>query len=157
MLFKPLNKKVEENLRKYDKAKSVVFISQSAANMCWSRFLCKFVLEKGHVPVNYFTVFNQFIYEIADQSTMIDSINSLIIRCDELWTFGEISEGMWFEVKMCKELGMPVKHFNIHKLPREINEITEKQLEYQEKFLKKMKKYKKFTPIHKLLIHTASI
>lgn len=150
MLFQPLNKKLKKVLRKYDRGKKVIFVSQAAVNMCWARLICKYVIKKGHVPVNYFTAFGHFVHEIADLSTMIDSINSLIVRCDQLWAFGEVSEGMWYEIKMCKELGIPVKYLCIQKLPKGIRKISEKEVKYTREFGRKIKRFKKFVPVHKL-------
>lgn len=146
MLYKPKTNKLKSNIKEYDKGKQIVFISQAKENMCWARRFCKYVLDNGYVPVNYFTVFSNFVHEIANLETMIDSINSLIVRCDQLWAFGEISEGMWFEIKMCKDLGIPVRYFSITKLPKKIVEISENKLVYQRKFKTKMKKSKKFKP-----------
>lgn len=149
MLYQPKNNSLNKQIHKYDKGRKVVFVSQAAVNMCWARLICKFVIEKGHSPVNYFTAFGHFVHELADQQTMIDSINSLIVRCDELWAFGEISEGMWYEIKMCKELGIPVRYFDIELLPKRIKEIREKQVKYLRKFKKRIDKYKKYTEITK--------
>lgn len=115
--------------------------------MCWARLICRYVLEKRHVPVNYFTAFAHFVHEIADLQTMIDSINSLIVRCDELWVFGEVSEGVWFEIKMCGELGMPVKYFCIEELPEEVREIKQEEVKYTKKFKKKINEENKFVEI----------
>ncbi len=150
MLYKPSTQQLAKKIGKYDKGKKLIFVSQASINMCWARMLCKFVLEKNHVPVNYFTVFGHFVHELADLSTMIDSINAIIVRCDELWAFGEISEGMWFEIKMCKKLGIPLKYFSIDKLPKKIYEIDENDVKYLDKFKIKIDKYKNFVPINQL-------
>gem|GEM_PF-883884 len=150
MLYQTRNKKLNIQIKKYDKGKKVVFISQAAVNMCWARLICRFVINKGFAPVNYFTAFGHFVHELADQQTMIDSINSLIVRCDELWAFGEISEGMWYEIKMCKELGIPVKYFDIECLPKNIKQINDKQVKYLRRFEEKIRKFKKYVPIIKL-------
>lgn len=150
MLYKPLDKKFAKKINKYDKGQKVIFVSQAKANMCWARLICKFVLEKGHVPVNYFTAFGHFVYELANQQTMIDAINSLVVRCDELWAFGEISEGVWFEIKMCKELGIPVRYFCIQELPERIKEISETEVEYLKDFREEMENNSKFRPISEL-------
>lgn len=150
MLFQALNKKLANAIRRYDKGKKVIFVSQAAVNMCWARLICKHVIKKGHVPVNYFTAFGHFVHELADLATMIDSINSLIVRCDEMWCFGNISEGMWYEVKMCKELGIPVKYFCIEKLPKKVKNIREDQVKYTQEFEEKMEQNKKFVRVEKL-------
>lgn len=150
MLYLPKSKKIEKQIDKYAKGKEVIFVSQAAVNMCWSRLICKFVLKRGFVPVNYFTAFGHFVHELADQETMIDSINSLVLRCDELWVFGEISEGMWYEIKMCKEVGIPVKYFDIDSLPNKTTEIQEDEVRYLRKFREKIKRYKKFSLISNL-------
>lgn len=156
MLFQPLNKNLEKAVHKYDRGKKVIFVSQAAVNMCWARLICRYVIKKGHVPVNYFTAFGHFVHEIADQKTMIDSINSLIVRCDEMWAFGAVSEGMWYEIRMCKELGIPVKYFGIEKLPKRIQRKVEKEVKYTQEFARRLRRFKKFVPIHKLPLNKLS-
>ena len=150
MLYKPLNKNLEKKIYKYAKGKKVIFVSQAATNMCWARLICKYVIEQGYVPVNYFTAFGHFVHEIADLDTMIESINSLIVRCNEMWAFGAISEGMWYEIKMCKELGIPVKYFCIAKLPQKVLRILENDVKYTQELAKKIKRFKKFDSVKKL-------
>lgn len=150
MLFQVKDKQLKNKINKYDKNNKVVFASQAAINMCWARMICKYILDQGFVPVNYFTAFGHFVHELADQQKMIDSINSLIVRCDELWVFGDISEGMWHEVKMCKELGIPIHYYCIKELPGDINEISENDVRYHYKFLSKIKKKNKYKRINKL-------
>lgn len=147
---KLLNNKLDKQIKKYDNGKKIIFVSQAATNMIWARLICKFVLSKGHVPVNYFTIFGNFVHEIADLKTMIDSINSVIVRCDQLWVFGNISKGMWHEVKMCKELKMPIKYFSIKDLPTKIRRIKINQIGYTPKFAKIINKPNKFVPIEKM-------
>ena len=69
---------------------------------------------------------------------MIDSVNSVILRCDELWVFGEVSEGVWYEVRMCKDMNIPIRYFSIYNLPDTIQEIMESEVSYTQKFLKSL-------------------
>jgi len=36
----------------------------------------------------------------------------LLGKCDELWVFGNISEGMAREITMANKRGMPIRYFN---------------------------------------------
>ena len=60
----------------------------------------------------------------VDRNSLISANNDLIRRSDELWVFGEISDGVKEEIKLAESLNRQVKYF----------EVGEKAGEFVEKF-----------------------
>ncbi len=101
-----------------------------------SLLICKYVIEKNCVPINSFTNFGYFLYELVPRHDIAEGINNIINRCDEQWVFGPISRGVELEIDMCKEIGKKIRFFDIseEEAPCKIEEVDEA-------FLRK--KYKK--------------
>ncbi len=117
MTFEHVAKNIQEE-------KNVVFTAQSSKNFHQRMLICKFVFEKGAIPVNPFNLFGYFLYELVDRDLVRNGNNNLLKRCDELWCFGQISDGMLAEIQMFKKSGKPIKYFDISGLPKEIKEIS---------------------------------
>lgn len=124
---------------KLQEEKKLVFTAQSCRNFHQRMLICKYVFEQGAVPVNPFNAFGYFLYELVDRDAVRNANNNLLKRCDELWVFGEISDGVLAEVLMFRDLGRPVRFFDISKLPSGITEIPRNRLVFEDN----CKKYKK--------------
>ena len=62
---------------------------------------CKFVVEKGHIPMAVHLMFPRFMNDNnnIDRTKAITMELDILARCDELWCFGEeISKGMLIEL-----------------------------------------------------------
>lgn len=108
--------------------KKIVYTAQSAKNFHQRMLICKFVFEKGAVPVNPFNLFGYFLYELVDRDLVRNGNNNVLERCDELWMFGDVSDGMLAEMRMFAETGKPVRYFDISKLPEKITATTVERL-----------------------------
>jgi len=111
--------------------KKLVFCSHSRHLMHASLLICKYVIDEGCVPINSFTNFGYFLYELVPRHDIAESINNIINRCDEQWVFGSLSEGVLMEVLMCKAMGKKVRFFDISEdeVPCKITEVNEKYLQ----------------------------
>lgn len=133
-------------MKKYDhiaidlqQDKKCVFTAMSCRNFHQRMLICRFVFEQGAVPVNPFNLYGYFLYELVDRDLVRNANNNILKRCDELWVFGEISDGVLAEILIFKELGRPVKYFDISGLPVRISEISIEELVFE----KNCKRYKK--------------
>ena len=82
---------------------------------------CSFVTRAGAVPIAPHLFFASFLDDTAKEERirgMAMGID-LLKRCDELWVFGEPSEGMRAEIEIARELEMPIKRIS----ENEIKEI----------------------------------
>ena len=55
----------------------------------------------------------------------------MISRCDELWVFGPISDGVLFEIYLSRRLGMPVRFFTVETRASEIKEMKDEDLKFE--------------------------
>ena len=93
-----------ENLQE---EKTIVFTAQSCKNFHQRMHICRFVFENGAVPLNPFNAYGYYLYDLVDRDLVRNANNNLLMRCDELWVFGEISDGVLAEIRMFKNLGRP--------------------------------------------------
>jgi len=76
---------------------------------------CKFVMEKGYMPLASHLYFTQMTDDNnpVERRLGLDMGLELLSMCDEAWVFYEsfISSGMEGEIARSKELGIPVSYF----------------------------------------------
>jgi hypothetical protein len=112
--------------------KKLVFTAQSCRNFHLRMLICKFVFEQGAVPVNPFNLFGYYLYELVDRDLVRNGNNNLLNRCDELWVFGEVSDGVLAEMQLFRKSGKPIRFFDISKLPETVKEITKQELVFED-------------------------
>ncbi|GAG28859.1 unnamed protein product [marine sediment metagenome] len=111
--------------------KKVVFTAQSCKNFHQRMLICKHAFEQGVVPINPFTLYGYFLNDLVDRDIVRNANNNIIKRCDELWVYGEVSDGVLYEINMFKDIGKPIRFFDISKLPRVVIEISENKLVFE--------------------------
>ena len=93
-------------------------------------FISAFVLQNGGVPLNPFMVFDYFLADNADRDLVREGNNNLVKRCDEVWVFGAVSDGVLAEIQIAHEQDQPVRYFKVEK-SRDIVEITKEAAELE--------------------------
>src|SRR5690606_3752090 len=88
--------------------------------------------EQGVVPVNPFNTFGYYLYELVERDLVRNGNNNLMKRCDELWVYGQISDGVLAEMHMFEKLGKPIRYFDISQLPKVVKEISKGEVVYEE-------------------------
>ncbi len=111
--------------------KKVIFTAQSCKNFHLRMLICKHAFEQGVIPVNPFNTFGYYLYELVDRNLVRNGNNNLMERCDELWVYGEISDGVLAEIQMFKKWKRPIKFFDISN-PKNINEISVNELVFED-------------------------
>jgi len=73
--------------------------------MKFAEFIFEFCCEKGVIPVNPFLCFPYYVNHknTRNESEALDDCTELMLRCDELWIFGELTEGVKYELEKWKE------------------------------------------------------
>ncbi len=122
----------EHIAEKLQAEKKVVFTAQSCKNFHQRMLICKHAFEQGVVPINPFNTFGYYLYELVERDLVRNGNNNLMKRCDELWVYGEISDGVLAEIKMFKSLGRPIRFFDISKLPKEVREIEKEEVRFED-------------------------
>ncbi len=67
------------------------------------------------VPLNPFMLFDYFLLDSVERDLIREANNSLVLRADELWTFGPISNGVLAEILLAQEADKPIHYFKIIK------------------------------------------
>lgn len=89
----------------------LVYTAMSKKFFYMRLFVTKHALEHGVVPLNPFTTFDYFLLDTVDRNIVRKGNNTLVQRADEIWTYGDISDGVLAEMIQAKRLGRPVVHF----------------------------------------------
>ncbi len=105
----------------------VVFAAMSKRNFFLREYVIKFILEKGHAPMCAFMMYSYFLLDTVARKKLIAANNDLIRRSDELWVFGEISDGVDKEMTLAKSLGQKVIFFRVDHPSLKFVETTEKK------------------------------
>lgn len=109
----------------------IVFTAQSKQTFYCRDAVCQFVFQNGAIPINPFRVFDYFLGERVDRESVRQGNNELIRRCDELWVFGQISDGVLFEIATCRQTGKKIRYFTISARVEEIREITPDEVVFE--------------------------
>lgn len=75
--------------------------------------ISKYVLENDGVPLNPFMIHEYFLLDTIDRDKIRKSNNTLVERADELWVFGDISNGVAAEIARAKKSGKPLRYFTV--------------------------------------------
>jgi hypothetical protein len=108
-----------------------VFTAQSKAYFYCKDAVCEFVFNKDMLPINPFMTFDYFLNDRVDRDLIRRANNHLISMCDELWVFGDIANGVMFEIVLAKNLKKPVKYHSIAARSNEIIEVTLRDLTFE--------------------------
>lgn len=112
-------------------AQKVVFTAMSKKFFYMRLFVVKFVLENNAAPLNPFTSFDYFMLDVVERDIVRRANNTLVARADELWIFGDISDGVQAEIVQARNARMPIRYFAFRK-DKDIYEVDESQLVYED-------------------------
>lgn len=92
--------------------------------------ISKFVLDQGAVPINPFMSFDYFMADIVERDTVRRANNTLVDRSDELWVFGDVSDGVKAEIIQTETKGKPIRYFQLKK-DQIIEEVAKESVKYE--------------------------
>lgn len=98
--------------------RKIVFTALSKHYFYFRMHISQFTLQEGAVPISAFMLFDYFMLDTVERDIVRSANNTLLKRSDELWVFGDISDGVLAEIKMAKSLNMPIKYFTIENSQR---------------------------------------
>ncbi len=123
--------------------KKLIFTAMSKRRYYLKGHVAKFVFDQGNVPLNPFLCYDYFLLDTVERDKVREANFELIIRCDELWVFGEVSDGVLKEILFAKDKGIPVRYFRIVEEPLKFIEIGEEQVEYEKEALEMLRRLRK--------------
>lgn len=109
----------------------VVFTAQSAKNFHLRMLICKHAFDSGCVPINPFTLYGYFLNELVDRDLVRNANTNIMKRCDELWVYGQVSDGVLAEIQMFQEASKPIRYFDISQIPNQVVEIDKDELIFE--------------------------
>lgn len=85
---------------------------------------CHAATEAGVIPIAPHLYFSSYLDDLvpAERTAGMQMGLQILKRCDELWVFGEPTEGMRGEIELAKRLKIPIIHMPQHT----INQILER-------------------------------
>lgn len=75
-------------------------------------------------------IFEYFLLDSVERDTVRNANNNLVIRANELWVFGPVSDGVLAEIKLAKKLQKPIRYFSIVE-SKDIVEIQKEQVTFE--------------------------
>ena len=78
-------------------------------------YISKFVLEHEKVPLNPFMLFDYFLLDSIKRDIVRQANNAVLMRADEVWVFGPVSNGVLSEILIAQKTSKPVFYFQIKK------------------------------------------
>jgi hypothetical protein len=91
----------------------LIFTAHAAETAHLRERVCAFVLRAGGVPVNPWMMGGYFLYGLVEKDDVRRANNNLLMRSDELWVFGPVSDGVEVEVEWARRHDVPVRWFDL--------------------------------------------
>lgn len=110
--------------------KPLVYTAMSKHYFYFRMFISRYVLEQGKVPLNPFMLFDYFLLDSVDRDLVRDANNSVVLRADQIWVFGPVSNGVLAEIVLAQKSGKPISYFKIAK-PHQIVSISPADVEME--------------------------
>lgn len=95
--------------------KQLVYTAMSKHYFYYRMHISKYVLEQGKVPLNPFMLFDYFLLDTVERDLVRDANNSVVLRSDQIWVFGPISNGVLAEILLAQKKNKPIYYFKINK------------------------------------------
>ncbi len=116
----------------------LVYPAYSKRNFYWHMQISKYCIEKRTIPLNPFMLFRYFLGGSVPRKYIYEANNNIVYICNQVWCFGEISDGVLAEVEMAREEGKEVKFYKIRDTkPVKFRKIPSKWVKFEDKELEK--------------------
>ena len=122
---------------KFEKV-GVIYTAHSKYNFYARKMISAYVLEHNYLPLNPFTNWDYFLNDMVNRELIIRANNNLIYKSDELWQFGEISDGCYQEIELAMKLGIKIRFFSVGKKISDIKELNLDQLTFEDELKNKI-------------------
>lgn len=118
-----------------------VFTAHSKTNFYAKNVICEHVFKNNMIPINPYRSFGYFLDDRVDRDLVRQANNQMVTKCDELWVYGPISDGVLFEIVNALKFNKPVKFFTVGTRIEDIKEIKVDALKFEpEVHAKRIKK-----------------
>lgn len=111
-------------------SKQLVYTAMSKHYFYYRMHISRYVLEQDKVPLNPFMLFDYFLLDSVDRDLVRDANNSVVLRADQIWVFGPVSNGVLAEILLAQKARKPISYFKIEK-PHKIVPVSENSVEME--------------------------
>ncbi len=111
--------------------KPVVFIAMNSKYFRFREWITKFVFDQGAIPINCLMIYGYYLYDMVPRVNIIEAYKTIVTKSDQLWVFGEISDGIKDAMVIAKKNNILIRYFDITRFPK-IFELNETQLIWEE-------------------------
>jgi hypothetical protein len=111
--------------------KELVYTAMSKHYFYYRMHISRYVLEHGKVPLNPFMLFDYFLLDSVERDSIRDANNSVVLRSDQIWVFGPVSNGVLAEILLARKASKPISYFKIEK-PHKIVPVVGEEIEIEE-------------------------
>lgn len=112
-------------------SKQLVYTAMSKHYFYFRMHISRYVLEQGKVPLNPFMLFDYFLLDSVERDLIRDANNSVVLRADQIWVFGPISNGVLAEILLARKANKAIFYFKIKK-PHLILPISNEEIEMED-------------------------
>lgn len=133
-----------------------MYPSYSKHNYHAKQIISAYVLKKGFIPLNPFMNWGYFLDDMVDRDLVRKANTRLIELSDEIWQFGEISNGCYRELLLGMKRGILIKFFTVGdqmNMVKPIKNLDDLKFEQElvdeiniEEFRQKLKEYQSSKP-----------
>lgn len=115
---------------KLQEKRKIIFTALSKRNFYMRFLISKHVFDNDFVPINPFMSLDYFLADIVDRDLIRNANNNLLRIADELWVYGDISDGVAAEIEMSKSQGKQIRYFKILE-DQDFEEVNEGDVAYE--------------------------
>jgi hypothetical protein len=98
---------------RFKKTYPLIYPAYSKRNFYLQMHISQFCLDRKTVPLNPFMLFRYFLGDTVSRESVYQANNTIVQTCDEVWVFGEISNGVLAEIKIMRDRGKLVRYFKL--------------------------------------------
>ena len=109
----------------------LVYTAMSKHLFYYRMYISKFVLEHEKVPLNPFMLFDYFLLDSIKRDIVRQANNAVLMRADEVWVFGPVSNGVLSEILIAQKTSKPVFYFQIQKPHNIMPVVLEEDIEME--------------------------
>ena len=116
--------------------KKLVYTAMSRHSAYAKEFVCAHAFRNYVVPLNPFSMFGYFLFDLVDRDQVRDANRCVISVVDEVWSYGPIADGCLTEIFQAFDEGKNVRYFSVAKSVDGIKELSTSDLEFENEELK---------------------
>ncbi len=116
--------------------KKLVYTALSRHSAYAKEFVCAHTFNNGAVPLNPFSMFGYFLFDLVDRELVRGANARVITAVDEVWSYGPIADGCLAEILQAQQERKPVRFFSVAKSVDCIKELEIPELEFEDAELK---------------------